>query len=184
MDDTTNRTLFILTPLKSVVSIPGLVFFDESSKKMSEENIKKQCNGKAYVILGMAIKNLSIMTKDICFGVNDINVARKYWINQIKNEGTFHFDTTGEIFGLGYGPKYSVNEVTNLSIDKFATKKKDTSKGENSPQEQTKRIFLDSLIFASIIYLLRFQYLDQTFLHTSPYCKIILICSKKKMKPK
>ena len=67
---------------------------------MSEENIKKQCNGKAYVILGMAIKNLSIMTKDICFGVNDINVVRKYWINQIKNEGTFHFDTTGEIFGL------------------------------------------------------------------------------------
>ena len=78
LDDTTNRTLFILTPLNSVVSIPGLVFFDESSKKMSEENIKKQCNGKAYVILGMAIKNLSIMTKDMCFGVNDINIARKY----------------------------------------------------------------------------------------------------------
>ena len=122
-----------------MVNIPGLVFFDESSKMMSEQNIRNQSNRKAYVVLGMAIKNLSIMKKDLSFDLNDVNIARKYWINQTKTKEDFHFDTIGEIFGQGYGPKYCINEVTNLSIDKFATKNKNTSKSENSLHEQTKR---------------------------------------------
>ena len=56
-------------------------------------------------------------------------------MNHIKTDGSFHFDTTGKIFGLGFGPKYSIDESTNLSIGQFAGKKKVIS--ENDLHSQT-----------------------------------------------
>jgi len=137
LDQTDDRTLFILAPLKSMLNISGLVFFDETSKQMDQESIKKHCKGKSYVVLGMVFKNPNKMQKSMYFDITDVNNARKFWVNQIKTESTFHFDTIGEIFGLGYGPKYAIDEITNLSIAKFAKKRKETSNTENSLQEET-----------------------------------------------
>ena len=55
---------------------------------------------------------------------SDVQLANKLWVNQIKSDKSFHFDTTGKIFGLGFGPKYCIDNTTNLSIGQFAGKRK------------------------------------------------------------
>ena len=35
-------------------------------------------------------------------GKPDIEFSRKVFVNQIKTAGSFHFDTSGEIFSLGF----------------------------------------------------------------------------------
>ena len=53
----------------------------------------------------------------------DFEVAKKYYINQIKqNSGRYHFGTSGTIFGLGYGPKCHRNEHGH-SIDRYSSSK-------------------------------------------------------------
>ena len=72
----------------------------------------------------MAEKNEAMKKEEFTISHTDIQLANKFWINQLKKDGSFHFDTTGTIFGLGYGPQYSIDEKTNLSIGQFALKKK------------------------------------------------------------
>ena len=58
----------------------------------------------------------------------DLELAEKSWVNQIKTDGSFHFETTGKIYGLGYGPKYSVDAKINISIGQFSGGEKILSK--------------------------------------------------------
>ena len=71
-----------------------------------------------------------------------VNLSLKRHIDQAKANKSFHFGTTGKIHSLGYGPKYSINPKTNLSIDKFATKKMASDETDDS-----RRIFLENRIF-------------------------------------
>ena len=43
----------------------------------------------------------------------------------------FHFDTTGKIYGSGFGPKYFVDNTTNLSIRRSIREKKFQTKNLN-----------------------------------------------------
>ena len=159
LDNTINKTVFILTLLQSVIDYPALVFFYETSNKIDDKNIKKHCKGKAYVMLGMAIKQVSKMRENIHFDTNDVNTARKFWNNQIKKDGTFHFDTIGEIFGLGYGPKYCITKENNMSIGKFAEKKKLHQKMTILHKNSSKKKSTASLIFVSFRYFALTSYL-------------------------
>ena len=78
----------------------------------------------SYVVLAMAEKNEVTKQEEFSISCHGIDLANKLWINQLKKDGSFHFKTTGRIFGLGYGPKYLIDEKTNLSIGQFASKKK------------------------------------------------------------
>lgn len=119
LDECINNRVFILVPLKSVYDLPGTIFFNEDGKlmtKISEKNMQK-----AYVLLAIMEK---VQKKDnfgIKFEKEDVNLCDKFWVNQIKTDGTFHFGTTGKIFSLGYGPKYRIFDST-LSIGEFAQK--------------------------------------------------------------
>ena len=103
----------------------GLIFFDELGKRMEPADVEKQ--EKSFVLLGMVQKNSSLKKNIIRIDDDDIKLASKMWVNQIKADGSFHFDTSGKIFGLGFGPKYSIDEATNLSIGQFAGRKRVTS---------------------------------------------------------
>ena len=41
---------------------------------------------------------------------SELSLATKLWVNQIKTNGSFHFDTSSKIFGLGYRHKYPGGE--------------------------------------------------------------------------
>ena len=99
------------------------VFFSEFGKRIEYQDIEKQ--KKAYVLLAMAEKNDVTKKEEFNIIHLDIELASKLWINQLKKDDSFHFDTTGRIYGLGFGRKYSIDEKTNLSIGQFAPKKKE-----------------------------------------------------------
>ena len=68
----------------------------------------------------------------------EVDLCNKFWYNQIKTDGTFHFGTTGKIFSLGYGPKYYIDNNTNLSIGEFAEKKRNYATAQVDDKEQLK----------------------------------------------
>ena len=72
----------------------------------------------------MAEKSNKVTKSEIFIDSKDVELVNNLWANQIKTDGSFHFDTSEKIFGLGFVPKYSIDEKTNLSIGQFAGKKK------------------------------------------------------------
>ena len=122
IDETSGNKSFFLVHLKYIREFSGLIFFDELGKRMDLTTIEKQ--EKAYVLLAMVEKTYHIKKNRVKIDDSDIDLANKLWINQIKTDGSFHFNTTGKIFGLGFGPKYSINQSNNLSIGQFAEKKR------------------------------------------------------------
>ena len=122
LDEMIGRRIYILVRLKSVQSMPGLIFFDELGKRLENKDVESK--KKAYVLLAMAEKSDKVKKLGMFINSKDVDLANKMWVNQIKTDGSFHFDTSGKIFGLGFGPKYFIDEKTNLSIGKFAGKKK------------------------------------------------------------
>ena len=121
MSEIKHRRFFILVDLKDVVLVPNVVFYNELGKRMEPQDLEEMKN--AFVLLAMAQKNDKQQNSHICLNEADLDLANKLWINQIKSDGSFHFETTGKIFGLGFGPKYFVDKQTNLSIGQFAEKK-------------------------------------------------------------
>ena len=122
LDQITGKKIFILVKLKYLRMLPGLIYFDELGKRIETEALEKK--EKAYVLLGMVEKTNDDEKSQMRIDDTDLSLANKLWVNQIKSDGSFHFDTTGKIFGLGFGPKYSIDESTNLSIGQFANKKR------------------------------------------------------------
>ena len=50
-------------------------------------------------------------------------VATKFYINQIRGgKNSYHFDTSGTIYGFGYGPKCHRNQYGH-SIDRYSNSK-------------------------------------------------------------
>ena len=104
---------------------------------MERSTIDKQ--EKAYVLLAMVEKTQKLQSSKFAISNSDLLLANKLWVNQIKTDGSFHFDTSGKIFSLGFGPKYSIDEKTNLSIGEFAFKKKNISDQDHTEQGLLKR---------------------------------------------
>ena len=61
-----------------------------------------------------------VQTTDTYFNDLNLELAKRFCVNKIKNDGPFHFDTTGTIFSLGFGSKNYIDKKTNLSIGPFA----------------------------------------------------------------
>ena len=76
-----------------------------------------------YVMLSIihVDKKMSKIATLICDG--DLPLLKRFYINQIAiRKGNYDFDTTGTIYGLGYGPKSNRNEYGN-SVCKFSNSK-------------------------------------------------------------
>ena len=100
----------------------GMFFLMSLRSAWKQRILKKQ--EKAFVMVVMITKNESLNKREMQINETDLNLAKRLWFNQIKKDGSFHFDTTGKIFGLGSGPKYSIDKTTNLSVGQFAGTKK------------------------------------------------------------
>ena len=84
------------------------------------------------------------------FKDQDINLLRKYCVNQIKGNN-FHYGTTGEIYSFGYGPKYSRDPIYKYSVGKFA--KKSTVKkigDENMAKSELLEMNAEQIVESSI----------------------------------
>ena len=47
-----------------------------------------------------------------------LDISNKFYINQVKQkQGNYHYGTSGNFFGLGYGPKFYQNEQAIPLID-------------------------------------------------------------------
>ena len=137
IDDMKRKKLFILVQVKNIKHVHSLIFFDEFGRRMNGDMLEQQ--EKAYVLLAMISVNEITSEKELLIDNSDVTLATKSWVNQIKSDKSFHFNTTGRIFGLGFGPKYSINAETNLSVGPFASKKKTVSKQLESEQEVLKK---------------------------------------------
>ena len=124
IDQIPGKKLFILVNLKAVKDVHSLTFFDELGSRIEESEIDKF--EKSYVLLAVITKKDTNKKKEISIDTSDVQLANKLWVNQIKSDKSFHFDTTGKIFGLGFGPKYCIDDTTNLSIGQFAGKRKNS----------------------------------------------------------
>ena len=89
---------------------------------------------KAYTLLAIVEKTEIAQKSGMFVSTDELNVANRCWVNQIKTDRSFHFDTSGKIFGLGYGPKYAIDRKTNLSIGQFGGKRKLLTDDESSKQ--------------------------------------------------
>ena len=161
IDDIKGRKIFILVNLKYIQNISSLVFFDELGRRMNSETILKQ--EKAYALLAMVEKTEIDQQNQIFISSDDTKLANKFWVNQIKTDGSFHFETSGKIFGLGYGPKYAIDPETNLSIGQFGGKKKLLSDEESIKQESLKKKISLSAVNQWITYSALLEQHNQTF---------------------
>ena len=54
---------------------------------------------------------------------DDLSLMKQFYNNQITaKKGNYHFNTTGTIYGLGYGPKSNQNKFGH-SVCKYAASK-------------------------------------------------------------
>ena len=67
----------------------------------------------------MAEKSKRLLNTEIFIDTSELELANNLWVNQIKTDRSFHFDTSAKIFGLGFGPKYLIGEE---AIGQFAEK--------------------------------------------------------------
>ena len=80
------------------------------------DNKKEQC----YVLLSIVQINKSCQKSQPIIFNNDLGLMKIFFINQISaKKGNYHFNTTGAIYGLEYGPKSNKNKFGH-SIAKFA----------------------------------------------------------------
>ena len=77
---------------------------------------KKQC----YVLLSILQIKKTLQNLEPLILREDLKLMKRFFVNQIAmKKGNYYFDTTGTIYGLGYGPKSNRNEFGH-SVCKFA----------------------------------------------------------------
>ena len=63
-------------------------------------------SNNAYVILEFAALNQNRLSQEeILLSAQDISLTYKYCVNTTKSPKNHHFNTQGDIFIYGYGPK-------------------------------------------------------------------------------
>ena len=116
---TKKNSIFFVVRLKDISSIPNLQFHTELGKMINKYQVdfeKHQC----FVLLSIIFMDKTQQNMQPMIKNEDIPLMKRYFINQITTKkGNYHFNTTGTIYGLGYGPKCNKNEFGH-SIGKFA----------------------------------------------------------------
>ena len=80
-------------------------------------------NMHGYVLLAFIQLEKNWKTQNILMTENRLQIANKFYINQIKQkQGNYHFGTSGTIFGLLYGPKCHRNKHGH-SVDQYSNSK-------------------------------------------------------------
>ena len=122
VERTKNNKVFIVLKFKDALEIDKLSYFTETGNLIDRD--KYEANTKGYVLLATIQSEPFLRTKSDSFTRDDMLIAKKFLQNQTQSSKTdYHFGTTGNIYGFGYGPVYTSNKDTQYSIDRFAKSK-------------------------------------------------------------
>ena len=119
---TSRNTIFIVIRLADLQHIKKIQFHTELGDMIEKYDVdihRVQC----YVIISIILVNKEMHKQESIIIDEDLPLLKRFYINQIAiKKGNYHFDTTGTIYGLGYGPKSNRNEFDH-SVCKFANSK-------------------------------------------------------------
>ena len=119
---TINNTIYIMVRLRDLSQIEKLQFHTELGHMITNYDVKHGIE-KCYVILSIIKIDKLIQKTDPIIIDSDLPLMKRYFVNQIAiKKGNYHFNTTGTIYGLGYGPKSNRNKYGH-SVCKYANHK-------------------------------------------------------------
>ena len=113
--------IYVLVAIREVMHIDNIVFYTEMGDLILSSDLNLNKHG--YVLLASVHVAKKWMKNDILITDERYELISKYYINQIKQkQGSYHFWTSGTIYGLGYGPKCHRNKDGH-SIDQYSNSK-------------------------------------------------------------
>ena len=119
---TSRNMIFIvvrLCDLQHIEKIQCHTQFGHMIQKLDLKSNKDRC----YIMLSIIKVDKEIHKSEPLIYDQDLPLLERFYINQIAiKKGNYHFDTTGTIYGLGYGPKSNRNEFGH-SVCKYANSK-------------------------------------------------------------
>ena len=122
VSNTPTNTIFILVRLKDIFHIPKVQYHTVLGKRIYKYDVDKD-RDYCYVLLAMIHEDKKIRTSPSIIESNDLHLMKYYLRNQIATTTkNYHFNTTGIIYGFGYGPKSNRNEYGH-SVCRFANSK-------------------------------------------------------------
>ena len=118
---TKGNVIYVLVAIQEVIHLDNLVFFTEKGEMIPCSSMDGDRRG--YVLLALIKVKKIWQNRDILMPQSKHELIKKFYINQIKNgSGSYHYGTSGTIYGLGYGPKFHKNQHGH-SIDRYSTSK-------------------------------------------------------------
>ena len=119
---TSLNTIYFIVRLSDLSELNNLQFHTELGHMIQKFKLNMY-QDKCYVILSIIQMDKDIQHSGHLILEDDIPLMKKFFINQIAvKKGNYHFNTSGTIYGLGYGPKSNHNEYGH-SVSRFANSK-------------------------------------------------------------
>ena len=122
VSNTLTNTIYILVRLKDIFHIPKVQYHTELGTMISKYDVDKE-REYCYVLLAMINLEKKVQNSKSFIDQDDLILMKRFLRNQISmTKKSYHFNTSGTIYGFGYGPKSNRNEYGH-SVCRFATSK-------------------------------------------------------------
>ena len=119
---TSRNTIYIVVRLTAFSKVKKLLFYTRLGHMIEKYNLSTH-KDRCYVILSIIMIDKNITKMNPLFFEKDLPLMKRFYNNQITvKKGSYHFNTSGTIYGLGYGPKSNRNEFGH-SVCKYANSK-------------------------------------------------------------
>ena len=119
---THNNTIYITVRLHDLSCIDKIQFHTELGYAIQKLDVKHE-KARCYAILSVIKMDKKVLKMKPIITQSDLPLMKRFYVNQIAlRKGNYHFNTTGTIYGLGYGPKSNRNEYGH-SVCKYANRK-------------------------------------------------------------
>ena len=114
---TLRNTIFIVKPLADLSEIKKIQFYTQLRHMIQKNNLNTH-RDQCYVILSIMKINKNVQKMNQLIFENDIPLMKGFNHNQIAlTKGNCHFNTTGSIHVLGYGPKSNQNKFGHFVVN-------------------------------------------------------------------
>ena len=119
---TSRNMIYILVRLADLDDIEKTQYHAQFGNMIQKLDLKSD-KDRCYVMLSIIQVDKDLHKAEPFIFDEDVSLLKRFYINQIAvKKGNYHFDTTGTIYGLGYGPKSNRNEFGH-SVCKYANSK-------------------------------------------------------------
>ena len=116
---TSTNTIYVIVRLQDLSEIGKVQFHTELGSMIQKYDVKHGVD-RCYVVLSIIKIDKQIQKTDPIIVDSDFPLMKRFFVNQIAiKKGNYHVNTTGTIYGLGYGPKSNRNEYGH-SVCKYA----------------------------------------------------------------